>query len=111
MSARIARNIKLLEKLRRAKTAQRNKIIKSAPADFILTLCEIAHNVLKGNIPLNTAQYQKCRSKKKWLRAVSKKSGSSGKKRKQLLCQSGGFLPALLGIALPLLTSLLTSRS
>ena len=110
MSTRIARNLKLLKALRGAQPAQRKKIINDAPVDFILTLCEIAHNVLKGRIPLNGKQYRQFHSKKKWLKAVAKKTGCRDKRRKRLLCQRGGFLPALLGVALPFLSSLLTSR-
>ena len=110
MSARISRNLHLLNRLQNATPTERKNIIKNAPIDFILSLCEIAYNVLKGRIPLVPKLYKKFKSKKKWLKAVAKKAGSHTMKRKRMLCQRGGFLPALINVAIPFLTSLITSR-
>ena len=110
MSVRISRNWNLLKRLQNASHAERKKIIKKAPIDLILSLCEIAYNVIKGRIPLDANQYKNLRSKKRWLHAVAKKSGSRGIKRKRLLCQQGGFLSALLGAAIPFIANLVSSR-
>ena len=110
MSQRVARHLSLLNTLKNSRGARRKKIIKDASGDFVLTLCELAYNVLKGKIPLNARQYSRIRRHKKCLRSVARKKGVNGRKRRRLLCQQGGFLPALLGVALPFITSLLSNR-
>lgn len=51
--------------------------------------------MLKGNVPLNSAQKKKLSTKKNVLRQLALKKTSLRKKQK--LIQSGGFLGALLG--------------
>ena len=109
MSARIARNFSQLRRIHSASTRDRPGLIKNLSDDCILALCEIAHNVLKGTIPLNSLQYNKMRSHKKSLRTLARRRGVSKRNRKQVLCQRGGFLPALLAVGLPFLHSLISS--
>jgi len=65
---------------------------------------ECIRNLLKGNVPLNSAQKKKLSSKKKHLRLMLLKKTSQAKKKK--LIQSGGFLGALLGPIISILGGL-----
>ena len=109
MSARISRNIHHLRRLCKVHSSERHRMLKNAYNDCLTAICEIAHNVLKGTIPLSTHQYNKMRTHKNTLRAIGRNKSVANHKRKKILCQSGGFLPALLGLALPFLHTLITS--
>ncbi len=57
---------------------------------LILTLCEIALNVLRGTIPLNNAQFRRLKKRKEEIKyAASKKINVERKKR--MINQRGGF--------------------
>jgi len=73
----------------------RQKIIRQASTDNIDALSEIALNLLKGNIPLNTKEKKKLKRHKDKIRKLGKRNVST-KKKKTLLVQEGGFLPLLL---------------
>lgn len=107
MSSRLQRNLSLLELLHKSTPSVRRVIIGKASPDFINAICEIALNVLKGNLPLNTSQYRRLQKKKAVIRLVANKKVNTLKKRKAIT-QHGGFLIPLLGAAIPFLTSLLT---
>lgn len=94
MSARVRRHADVLKVMAKAKPAMSKAIMKGATPDLIGCLCECAHNVLKGNVPLTKAQKTKLSRYKQDLRAVAKKQTSQ--KRKCTILQRGGFLPALL---------------
>ncbi len=51
MSDRLCKNLPLLKLLYKASSKQRRVILQSASDQLILTLCEIALNVLRGTIP------------------------------------------------------------
>lgn len=78
----------------------------NAGADFVKSLCEIALNVLSGNIPLTDKQYKLLKKKKKLIRLVASKKGSLTSKKKKLN-QTGGFLFSLLGAAIPFIINLI----
>jgi hypothetical protein len=105
MSARLHRHVNLLRTLHKASSSQRQKLLKgSCSDDFVCCITECVKNLLKGNVPLNSAQKKKLASKKKVLRQIVLKKTSKSKKRK--LIQSGGFLGALLGPIVSVLGSL-----
>lgn len=83
-------------------------IIKYADTDLIKCLCEICHNVLKGNVPLTSIQKRKLQRYKQTIRGLSSYRKTSQLKKKQLL-QKGGFLGALLPPIIGLLGSLFTT--
>ena len=91
---------KMILALTEASPKFRKKIIQEAPAELIHCISECCQNILKGNVPLSTAQKNKLRSKRQQLRQLANKHVSV-KKKKVILNQKGGFLP-LLAIA-PLL--------
>jgi len=95
MSARVRQHADMLAFLSKAKPSLCKTIIKGADKDLVHCLCECAHNILKGTVPLTKAQKTKLARHKKGLRDIAKKTTSQ--KRKQEILQTGGFLPALLG--------------
>lgn len=105
MSLRMRRNLAMLEMLYKAQPGMRRLIVCNASADFINALCEIALNVLRGNIPLNTKQYKQLKRQKAVIRLVADKKVNHQKKKKKIN-QTGGFLLPLLGAAIPFITSL-----
>jgi len=94
MSARVRRHADTLAFLSRAKPSMCKAILKGGDKDLVHCLCECAHNLLQGTVPLTKAQKTKLARYKQGLRDVSKKTTSV--KRKQQILQKGGFLPALL---------------
>ena len=112
MSNRVKRNVLGLHLLCRNKDAKLSRaIIANANKDFICALCECAHNILKGNVHLNTSQKAKLRRYKRNLRVLSDKQPGVTKKRKVLQTGGGAFLTALLAslatsISFPLIKKL-----
>ncbi len=107
MSARVRRHAAVLKVLAQAKPPLCKAMIRGVGKDVVHCLGECAHNVLKGNVPLTSAQKTKLTRHKKGLRALTKKQ-TSEKKKRQIL-QTGGFLPALLAPLLaPLIAPLAT---
>ena len=94
MSTRLQRNCKLLKVLSTAKPQMVKAVIGAADKDLITCLCECAHNVIKGNVPLSKAHLTRLQRHKKHIRELAKKRTTQQRKRK--LLQTGGFLPALL---------------
>ena len=89
---RLCRNFKLLKKLKKASRSQRKKILEAANNDFILCLCDCAHNILKGNVTLKPKEKTKLSRHKQILRNLA--SGGNPKnitKKRKLLIQKGGF--------------------
>lgn len=109
MSKRIRRNLPLLKMIFKAPASQRKVILESASTDLILSLCEIALNLRRGNIPLTESQLRKVKRQKAKIIYMSRKNTSVARKRKTIN-QSGGFLLPLLSVAVPFLTSLIASR-
>ena len=82
-------------------------LVNSGSDDLITTLSEICQNLLAGNIPLSEAQLESLQESADVLRTVANKS-TPIKRKRTVLVQEGGFLiPALIGIALPLIKSIL----
>lgn len=107
-SKRLSRYAALLRKLRRVSSKERGRILKKCcrDRDFVLCICEICHNILRGNVALTRSQKNDIRKRKKALRALVLKKTSLDKKRK--IVQKGGFLGAILAPIASLLTGLLT---
>ena len=82
-------------------------LINSGSDDLVLTLSEICENLLVGNIPLTEEQVDKLRDSADVLRLVAKKATSTKRKRTALTQEGGFIIPALIGMALPLIKSIL----
>lgn len=107
MSARLKRNAPLLKALYHATPQKRRDILAYCSSDFIQALCEIALNVLKGNVPLSTAQYNKLKRQKKVIRLLADKRAGLKRKHQTLMKQSGGFLLPLLSTVVPIIGDLI----
>ena len=70
------------------------------------TIGEIARNILKGNILIPTPSFKRLKPHKSKLLYLTRKKPSL-KKKKQVLNQEGGFLPALASLIAPLAIDLL----
>ena len=104
-SAQLQKHLPLLKYLHSGKKKIANAIVAESDRDLINVFCECAHNCLKGNLPLNASQYRSMHSHRQHLRVLSDRKAPIKKKKKAL--QKGGFLPALLGVALPVILKIL----
>lgn len=107
MASRLRRNQDFLKVLSRAKPNQRNALLKTCDREYLLTLCEICDNALRGNLPLNKKQLCCLKKHSEKIRKVASKRYGIKAKRK-VLSQQGGFLAALLPAAIGLIASLVT---
>ena len=88
--------------LRKGKPKICNQVLNNGGRSLMSCLCEISHNVLKGNVPLTHLQKKKISSYKHIIRKLANSKKLSLSKKKKLV-QKGGFLSALLGPVLTLL--------
>ena len=95
----------LLQYLASGKPRIVRAIIKEADPEVMKAICECAHNVLKGNVPMNKSQFTKLKRYRSHLHTLANKKVSQKRKKKTL--QTGGFLGALLGAAIPALASVI----
>ncbi len=102
MSDRLCKNLPLLKLLYNASPKQRRVILQSASDQLILSLCEIALNVLRGTIPLNSAQFRRLKREKRRSNTLRVKI--------RIINQRGGFLVPLLSVAIPFITSLISRQ-
>ncbi len=96
MSAHVKKHLSSLKLLRRVKPGLRRKLLSTANNELIACICECCHNILKGNIKLSSKQRKLLCRHRNPIRALASRKLSLKKKR-QLLVQKGGFLPAVLG--------------
>lgn len=102
--ARLKRNINILKKIRKVSAKKRRSIINTASSDVIKTLSECCRNVLNGNCKIRPKLRKKLLRYKEVIREIGCYKAPLKRKRK-LLDQKGGFLSALLGAILPLLSA------
>ncbi len=108
MAKRLKSHLDELKVLKKAKPALRKGILKCADKQLICCICECSHNILKGNVKLTAKNRKQLLKYRKHLRDLASKKVSL-KKKKNLLIQSGGFLPALIAPILSVATSLLSN--
>lgn len=108
MSARLKRNLDFLRVLKKANSKQRKAILDSGSKDLILCLCEIIDNILAGTVKLSPKQKKNLSKYKSLLRQLVDKKVPITTKRK-LFIQKGGFLPAIIGPALGLAATLVST--
>ncbi len=106
MAKRVKKHLHTLKLLKTAKPKLRKSLLAQSDNDLIQCLCECCHNVLNGNIKLSPKQKKALSRHKKHLRNLTTKKLSLKKKR-HLLVQKGGFLPALLGPIIGIASSLI----
>lgn len=107
MSQHTKRNGVLLQALYHACQQKRKDILAHSFPYLLQVLCEIHLNLLRGNIPLSTSQYQKLKHQKKIIRLLADRKTSLNREHQVLKKQTGGFLFSLLSAAVPILGNLL----
>lgn len=104
MAQRIKKDAALLSALIHASPKERKALLKACENSRIRSVCEIAYNVLRGNIPLSDGRKRQLRKHKQTLRRLIKRGECWAKKRRYLVQRGGGFLlPLLLSAVLPTL--------
>ena len=104
--ARIKKHIPQLKLLRKATPKQRKSILERSNTGLVNCIGECCLNVLNGNVKITKPQRKKLSRHAKTLRALSKRGIPVQKRRKILIQNGGGFLPALLAPILSLAVSL-----
>jgi hypothetical protein len=99
------KHLPLLQYLAKGKPRIVKAIIKEADPEVTKAICECAHNVLKGNVPLDPAQFKKLKRYRKQLLLLTDKKVSN--KQKSNVLQKGGFVGSLLSVAIPALASII----
>lgn len=113
MSNRLKRHIHELYTLNHCKPCQRNNYLKNASEDLVHCLCEVCHNILKGNIPLSKEQLNKLKKHKTLMRklvAIQETKKNKDLKQKRQLTQTGGFLPLILTPLLAIAADLIADK-
>ena len=87
---------------------QRNRILVKCKSCIYKAISEIAKNTLASNIPLSQSQYHKLRKHKSLIRKLAQRGSLQSKK--QLINQSGGFLPSLLIPAVTFLAEIVAKK-
>ena len=111
MSSKLKQNLPLLRILQKSKVTERKAILKSADKELLLSICEWIDNILQGNVKLKPEHLRKLKRHASILRKLQNRQLGI-KKRRNILIQQGGFLPALLapivsGLAGTLLSNLI----
>jgi hypothetical protein len=110
MSAQLKKFAPYLRLLHKAKPKVRKAMLKKYCNDnFVRCICECAANLLKGNVRLTPAQKTQLSRRKRLLRKLVLKKPSLKSKRK--IVQSGGFLGALLGPIIKIVSGLFGATS
>ena len=103
-STRARQLLSVLRPINRMPKRKQKQFVSCCDKNTIHSICECAKNILVGNVRLRTIQLNKLKKHKTAIRKlVLKKTPLKTKRR---LLQKGGFLGALIGPAIGLLSSL-----
>ena len=97
---RILTHISLLEYMSKLTSQQQKALISGAPKELILTLAEIALNIIEQNFPLTKDQIQRLRKFEKPIVTLTQKKHSLAKRR-EILRGNGAFLKTFLKETVP----------
>ena len=102
MTTRSIKNYHWLKVLHDSKPDTRKVLVAKSNKELIDTICECLKNILLGKIKISPELLKKLKRRRRALEEIQSKKTKTSRK-KQLLIQQGGFLPAiiapLLGIA------------
>lgn len=84
---------------------RRDKLVDLADNSEVKAISEIVANALAGNLPLHSDCLAKMRRHKKKLRLISQKNYPV-KRKKALIKQTGGILPALIPLGISAIAAL-----
>ena len=104
MPTRTRKNLHFLKVLHDAKPEVRRTVVENADKELIDTICDCVHGILSGKVKVSPKIRQKLNRKRQLLNQLHNKR-IGVRKKKQLLVQDGGFLPALLAPILGLAAS------
>ena len=90
------------------KPSRRNKLVDVADSGEIRAVSECIQNILEGNVPVDHKVLQQMKKYKSLLRSLAQKCYPI-KQKKRILKQKGGFIGALVPLAISAATSLLPS--
>jgi len=102
---RLKKHSSTIRLLHKAKPSVRRAIIANCDKQLVKCLCDIALNILSGNAPISKQHTKRLLPHKASLRKHVDRKISI--RKKQNLLQTGGFLPAIISAALPVVSSLL----
>ena len=105
LSRNVRRHGHILCVLARAKPKVVKQLVAEADPALLQAISECCRNVLSGEIPLTDLQKRRLAKYKTALRTLAAKKTSNGQRK--ALSQKGGLLPALLGVAAPLIAKFL----
>ena len=105
LSRNVRRHGHILCVLARAKPKVVKQLIAEADPALLRAITECCRNVLNGEIPLSDLQKRSLGKYKTALRTLAK--GKTSNAQRKALSQKGGLLPALLGVAAPLISKFL----
>jgi len=112
ISKSLNKSLPLLKVVTKLPMNSRTRILKELGGEKIVynALHELAHNTLSGKIPLSKVQKRKLKPFKKTIEGLcNPRNKKCGKKRKQLIVQSGGFLPVVLTALASILPALISN--
>jgi len=98
MSERIGRYLELLRLFQKATPEQQKLLLETSNGEFIKALCECCLNATLGHVQYSPKAKRKLKKYAPVIRKAASKTDKdkSVKRKRQLLVQHGGFLPALL---------------
>ena len=103
-ASRARQLLSVLQPINKLPKKKRDQFVANCDNKTLCCLCEVAKNILKGNVRLKPVQLSKLKKHRRAIRKLALKRTSLRAKRHIL--QKGGFLGALIGPAIGLLTSL-----
>jgi len=106
MSERVRRNMDFLTVLAKCNKKQRKALLEHCDKDLILTICELAINVLKGVVKLSPSQKSKLRRFREQLRRLADRQVPFKHKKRYIVQSGGSILLTLLPPAISALTEL-----
>ena len=83
----------------------RRFILQNSDKKLIKAIRECLHNFLKGNIKVTPDEMKKLKKYKNSIRLLA--GENCFKKNKQILVQSGGFLPFIIPVAIEVISSII----
>lgn len=111
MSDRVKRNLDFLTVLAKCNKKQRKALLAHCDKDLVLTISEIAINVLKGIVKLSSSQKARLRRFRKQLRTLADRKVSLKHKKRYMVQTGGSLLLSLLPPVISLLKELVSRKS
>ena len=109
MSTRLEITKNFAYQLAESSRKERKALLRDATEEQLKGLFEICLNIIRGNVPMDQADFQRLKRHKNTLTALASKKVPIYKKRR-IVNQKGGFLSSVAAFALPFLAQVISSR-